>query len=93
MLAAEELVAKTKIMQSLKHAPSNHSFVGANDDSNLFRLMLPDYEIARCYRQGEFKVRYSIQYDVTPYFKEQLLEDFRNSPFSFQFNENTTSQI
>ena len=56
MLAAEELVTKTKIMQSLKHVDSNHSFVGANNDSNRFRLMLPDYEIARSYRQGEFKV-------------------------------------
>ena len=93
MLAAEELVTKTKIMESLKHVDSNHSFVGANNDSNRFRLMLPDYEIARSYRQGEFKVRYSIQYDVTPYFKEQLLEDFRNFPLSFQFDESTTSQI
>lgn len=88
-----ELVTKTEVLQSLKHFSSNHSFASAIDGSKQFKLMLPGFKIARSYKQGESKVRYSIQYGVAPYIKEQLLEDLRSSRFSFAFHRSTTYQI
>ena len=55
--------------------------------------MFLNSEIARSYKQRESRVGYSIQNGIAPYFKEHFLGDFRNSPFPFQFDESTTSQI
>ena len=88
-----ELVTKTEVLQSLKHFSSNHSFASAIDDSEQFKLMFPGFKIARSYKQGESKLRYSIQYGIAPYIKEQLLQDLRSSRFSFPFDESTTYEI
>ena len=55
--------------------------------------MFLDSEIARSYKQVEFKVRYSIQYGIAAYSKQQLLGNFRNSLFSFHFDETTASKV
>ena len=93
VLAAVELVTKAEVLQSLKHFFSNHSFASAIDDSEQFKLMFPGFKIARSYKQGESKLRYSIQYGIAPYIKEQLLQDLRSSRFSFPFDESTTYEI
>ena len=55
--------------------------------------MFPDSKIAEGYKQNETKIKYNIQYGIAPYFKEKLQKDFYNKPFSFKFDETTTSQV
>ena len=45
---------------------------------------------------GETKLKYMIGYGIYPYLKEYMLEDLKCmpfSPFSFRFDESTTSQV
>ena len=55
--------------------------------------MFPDSKIAEGYKQNETKIKYNIQYGIAPYFKEKLQKDFYHNPFSFKFDETTTSQV
>ena len=51
--------------------------------------MFPDSEIAKCYSQGETKVKYVIQFGIAPYIKQLILDDIKGKPFSFLFDETT----
>ena len=48
--------------------------------------MFPNYKIARKYKQSETKVKYSVQFGIAK-------QDFSKTPFTFKFDETTTSQI
>ena len=61
--------------------------------SEKFRRMFPDSKIAEAYQQGETKIKYVIQFGIAPYIKNELLNDFKNQPFTFKFDETTTSQV
>ena len=52
-----------------------------------FRILFPDSEIAKCYSQGETKVKYVIQVGIAPYIKQLILDDIKGKPFSFLFDE------
>lgn len=93
VLAAEEVVQKVKVLQSLTLVASDFSCSSANGGSDQFRLMFLDSEIARSYKQEEFKVRYSIQNGIASYFKEHFFWRLQKIPFSFQFKESNSSQI
>lgn len=92
-LTHEESVVKAEILQALQYVEANYSFASAKKDTERFRTMFPDSEIARNYQQGETKIRYSIQYGIAPYVKDLLVTDFSGTPFSFKFDETTTSQV
>ena len=55
--------------------------------------MFPDSEIAKNYRQGETKVRYSIQFGIALYIKHLLVKCFSDCPFSLKFDETTTIKV
>ena len=57
--------------------------------------MFPDSDIAKAYQEGETKMKYSLQYQygIAPYIKENLIYGISNTPFSFKFDETTTSQV
>ena len=38
-------------------------------------------------------MKYSIQYGITPYFKELLKDDLKGVPYCFEFDETTTEQV
>ena len=48
--------------------------------------MFPDSKIARKYKQSETKVKYSVRFGIAK-------QDFSKTPFTFKFDETTTSQI
>ena len=54
--------------------------------------MFPDSNIAKQFNQQEIKVKYTIQFEIAHYVKEKLILDVSNKPFSFKFEETTTSQ-
>ena len=69
------------------------SSASASGDAKRFQEMFPDSAIANKYSQGETKTNYTIQYGILPYLKSKLLEDLRNTPFVFKFDETTNSQV
>ena len=54
--------------------------------------MFPDSNIAKQFNQQETKTKYTIQFGIAQYVKEKLILDVSNKPFSFKFDETTTSQ-
>ena len=87
-----EMVLKAEATQAMKVVEKNQSFASANGDSLRFKSMFPDSAIASLYSQEETKIKYTIQYGIAPYFKQQLLSDMKDCPFSFRFDETTTAQ-
>ena len=91
VLTQEESVIKAEILQALQYVFC--SFASAEKNSERFKVMFPDSEIAKNYRQGEKKVRYNSQFDIAPFIKDLLVKDFSDHPFSFKFDETTTSKV
>ena len=56
-------------------------------------MMFLDSRIAASYSQGKTKLRYNIQFGIAPYIKQMLLYDVNNTPYTFQFDESTSSQF
>ena len=93
ILTNEEHVLKAEIIQALKIVEGNFSFASANDDGDRFPTMFPDSAIAKSYKQGETKVKYCLQYGIAPHLKVLIVKDLANAPFTFKFDETTTSQV
>ena len=93
VLTHEDKVIKAETIQALDFIQSNYSFASAANDSEKFRIMFPDSEIAKSYSQGETKVKYVIQFGIAPYIKQLILDDIKGKPFSFLFDETTTQQV
>ena len=79
--------------QTLQYVECNYSFASAEKDSQRCKAMSPDSEIAKNYIQGGTKVSYNIQFGIAPYIKDLLVKDFSDCPFSFKFDETTTSKV
>lgn len=89
----EDQALRADTLQALDCVYSNYSFASANNDNRKFKAMFPDSKIAESYAQGETKTKYVIEFGIAPYFKKNMLKDFVNQPFTFKFDETTTSQI
>ena len=93
MFSYEEQVLRAEVLQALQVVNSNYSFVSSENDNERFKIMFPDSKIAQSYRQSKTKVRYNIQYGIAPHVKQMLIYDVSNTPFTFKFDESTTSQV
>jgi len=91
-LTLEEQVIRAETIQALKCVDSNLSFASANCDGDRFKTMFPDSKIAEKYSQNETKMKYVLQFGLSPYFQDLLKSDLKGKPFSFKFDETTTSQ-
>lgn len=91
-LTESEQVANAEILRALDLVECNHSFASAAKDSRLYKRMFPIDPVAKKYQMGETKVKYTIQFGISPYIKSIILKDVQNKPFSFKFDESTTSQ-
>ena len=85
-LSTEEEIGKAEIIHALKCVESNYSFASTSNDGERFRSMFPDSQIAKHFKQGETKTKYTIQYGIYPCFKDLLLEDLKNTAFTFKFD-------
>ena len=92
-LCDKDAVTKAETLQALKVVDSNLSFASSNGDAERFQSMFPDSEIAKKYSQEETKTKYVIQFGVARYVKSTLMKDFSGSPFSFKFDETTTTKV
>ena len=80
-LSDVERITKAQILHALKCVDANSSFQLVNDEGKQFCLMLPDSQIAICY-----KLKWNIQFGIALCFREQLKDDLKNIPFSFKFD-------
>ena len=84
-----EVLQTLQLLQLLDH---NYSFPSLENNNERFNNMFSGSRIAQRYRQGKAKVRYKIQYDIAPHAKQMLIY-VNNTPFTFKFDESTTSQV
>ena len=93
ILKRKEQITNAEVLQALNMVDSNHSFSFTNGDSDRFWKMFPDSQIAAKYSQEEIKSKYGIQFGLTHFVLEQLMDDIHDAPFSFKFDNTTTLQI
>ena len=93
MFSPEYKVTKAETLIALKFVESNYSFASATEDSELYKEIFPDSLIAKNYQMGETKVKYVIQHGISPYVSECKVNDLQNVPYTFKFDETTTSQV
>ena len=67
-MTLEEQVIRAETIQALKCVDSNLSFASANGDGDRFKTMFP----AEKYSQNETKMKYVIQFGLSPYFQDLL---------------------
>ena len=72
-------------MKSISAGYSNNSNA---DCSHLFLSMFPEPNIAKKYHLGPDKLRYSVNFGLSPYFKNILMESIKKSAhFVISFDE------
>ena len=68
-------------------------FRAADADNEKYRKMFPDLVIANSYKQKSDNVKYILQFGVAPFMRSAILNELKGLPFSFHFDETTTSQV
>ena len=87
-------ILNAEIWQTLNMVDKNHSFSSVNGDSDRFKKMFPDSQIAAKYWQEETKSKYALQFgQFGPFVKDELITDIQKTPYSFKLDESTNSQM
>ena len=92
-LTPENQVSKAETLQALNYVDNYYSFASAENDNNLLGDMFPDSSIAKSYKMPSTKLQYIIKFEISPYVKEKLIYDVKNTPYTFQFNKMTNRQV
>ena len=93
VLSSEQQRWNAEILRALNVVDKNHSFRSCEADNSLYKRMFPDSKIAGAYSQGKTKVKYIIEYGIAPYIQEIVMKDIMERPFTFHFDETTSSQV
>ena len=78
VLSTTDQVTNAEMVQALYCVDSNFSFASTNNDAKKFQRMFPDSKIAESYRQAETKTKYVLQFGIVPYFRKNMLKDFKD---------------
>ena len=89
----EQQVVLAEILQVLHVVDANQSFASVDGDSERFKRMFPGSKVAAKYAQHADKLRYVIVYGLAPYVKELMLKDAKDTFFTYNLYETTTSQV
>ena len=89
VLTSEQQIWNAVIDRALNVVENNISFNLCDEDNDLYRRMSPDSNIAKNYCQGRGKVKYVIQFGISPYIRELVQSDLQGQPFTFYFDETT----
>ena len=84
---------RAEVLQALKVVQTNMSFASADEDAALFRVQFSDSEIAKNYEMGQTKLKYLLGYGIYPHLRDCMLKELEGMPFTFRFDETTTSQV
>ena len=91
-LTSEEQKWKAEILHALNLVDKNFSVQSCVCDNYLYPEMFPDSEVTKHYEMSSTKVMYIMRYGITKYFKDELTKEVKEKPFTFHFDESTTSQ-
>ena len=80
-LSIENQVVQADVFQAFHVVAANHSFSSTNEDFERFKHMFPDSKIAARYSQHADKTWYVIAYGISPYVKNLLINDVKNTFF------------
>ena len=89
----KDQILNAEILQALNMVDENHSFSSENGDSDRFKKLLPDSQIAAKYSQGETKPKYVVQFGLAPFVEDELITDVQKTGYSFKFDKTTNSQV
>ena len=92
LLTDKEQVLNAEIIEAIHSVDSNQSFSASNGSGKRYKQMFP-CEVVANFSLQETKMKYTIQFGIAPYVKDQLVQDISNKPFVFKFDETTTSQV
>jgi hypothetical protein len=81
------------ILRALNVVEKGHSFNSCNGDNELYAKMFPDSAVAANYKMKRTKCEYVLEFGILPHIKDLILNDVTGSPFTFHFDETTTSQV
>lgn len=93
VFSSKDDVAVAELLWAIKCCASNFSFNSNEGNSDLFAKMFPDSKIASNYRMSYTKFQYVVEFALKPYILENLCDDFKDTAFTFKFDETTTVQI
>ena len=93
LVSTEDQLLKAEIIGCMDIVNTNTPFSVVNDDNAKYQLMFPDSEIAKSYAQKADKIKYMMQFGIALVIRDIILDDLKGKPFSFLFDETTTSQI
>ena len=93
ILSKEEQVIKAEALNALHYVQPNYSYASSSKQSELYKEMFPDSEIAKSFTSGYTKMAYIVRYGLAPYFEQKIKHDIANTPFTFKFDETTTKQV
>ena len=92
-LSTENQILHAEIVRCLDSVDSNLPFSVADSDAEKYAKMFPCCREVKDYHQKSNKVKYMIQFGIAPSLIEVILAELRDLPFTFRFDETTTSQI
>ena len=91
-LSSEDQILNAEIIRCLDIVDSNISFNSAENDNDKYVRMFPDSAIAKGYGQKRNKIKYMIQFGIAPVLRKAIIRDLSGNPYTFKFDETTTSQ-
>lgn len=83
----------SEILWAVKCVASNFSFASNDGNNGLFKTMFPDSNLAADYKMSQTKCKYLVQFGIYPWIMEDLVMDLKGTPYSYKFDETTTSQV
>ena len=89
----KDQILKAEILQALNMGDKNDSFSSPNSDSDRFKKMSQDLQIAAKYSQEETKSNYVVQFGLTPFVQDELITGAQKTQYSFKFDATMTSQV
>ena len=92
-LSQEEKVVKADTLNALHYVQYNLSYSSATQQSALLKITFSDSSIAQAFTSASAKMAYIIKYGLGKYFKDTLKEDLHHVPFTFNFDESTTTHV
>lgn len=72
---------------------NDFSFSCNEGTSDLFKRMFHDSKIASNYHMSYTKMQYILEFAIQPYSLENICSDFRDTAFTFKFDETTNCQV
>lgn len=90
-MTLEEKTTRAEIKMLLKTIQKNLSFASHDEDD--YADAFDDSLIAKNYKMRSSKASYVTIYGLAPYLTEQIVNDMKDAPFRYQFDESTNTQV